>query len=164
MHLLPAPLFSLLCRHHHDGAALLHRGIGTLKASPCRQAAPEQRAAGGAGQGRAARLSHCRAAPQRCGQRPWEGPSQLLLQQHFQQNEAVPGARPQVQVRAARAARGFLNSEQTAQGYRGTLCCASGSVIMWCVDADSLHHFAPVTEALQINAFSLEKNVLGALS
>lgn len=34
---------------------------------------------------------------------------------------------------------------------------------MWCVDADSLHHFAPVTEALQINAFSLEKNVLGAL-
>lgn len=34
---------------------------------------------------------------------------------------------------------------------------------MWCMDADSLHHFAPVTEALQINAFSLEKNVLGAL-
>lgn len=31
------------------------------------------------------------------------------------------------------------------------------------MDADSLHHFAPVAEALQINAFSLKKNVLRAL-
>lgn len=100
LHLLPAPLFSLLHRHHHDGAALLHCSISTLKASPCQQAAPEQQAAGGAGQGRFACLSHCSTAPQRCRQRPWEEPSQLLLQRQFQQNEAVPGACPQVQVGA----------------------------------------------------------------